>query len=117
MALKRKVPFRLHLRLSTHLSVLALTALPVWGEIVLIESRTYGTATGNVTLNPPYEEAAGSWSGSGSHTTAVGTTAGIGSRYAFASTPVLKLHPTLIAGASYALEVAHIIINASPTSL
>src|SRR2546423_11333948 len=85
----------------TFLSVLASSAR---GEIVLIESRTTGTASGGITPNPPYEEAAGSWSGSGSHTTADGTTLGIGSRFAFTNSPIpsLSLHPHLIAGASYA---------------
>src|SRR2546425_10178511 len=99
MNIKRILPLRSRLPLAWILPLLGLVASPAWGEIVLIESRTTGGATGGITPNPPYEEAAGSWSGSSAHTTAVGTTPGIGSRYGYAGTPVLSLHPTLIAGA------------------
>src|SRR5436190_21797855 len=111
MSFTKPLPFVCRFLLLLILLISMLSVPLAGGEIVLIESRTTGTASGGITPNPPYEEAAGSWSGSGSHTTADGTTLGIGSRYGFGGTPVLNLHPTLIAGASYALEVAHITIN------
>ena len=84
------------------------------GETLIIESRTTGGTAGGITPNPPYLEAAPSWSGSGSHTTAPGTTAGIGSRFGFGGTPALKLTPTLQAGSTYRMSISHITINASP---
>ena len=85
-------------------------------ETVLIESRTTGGTMGGITPNPPYQEGAGNWSSSGTHTTAVGTTPGIGSRFASSPTPApaLMLHPTLIEGATYAMEISHISPNAPP---
>jgi hypothetical protein len=83
-------------------------------ETVIVESRTTGTATGGITPYPPYQEVAGSWSGSGSHTIAPGVTPNIGSRYAFAGTPVLKITPTLQPGSTYRMSISHITINASP---
>src|SRR5436190_354887 len=116
MTLNRNRPSRLHQCLSFLLSVLGLSVVPVWGETVLIESRTCGgTTVGCITPNPPYlESPAASWSGSTGHTTAGGTTPGLGSRYAFSGTPVLTLTPTLIAGATYAVEISHVSANASP---
>ena len=92
----------------------AFGAVTGWAETVLVESRTTGGTTGGITPNPPYGEVAGSWSGSGSHTTADGVTSGIGSRFGFTSACSLAIRPTLIPSNTYALEVAHIIINASP---
>lgn len=83
-------------------------------EIVIIESRTTGGTTGGITANPPYLESAPSWSGSGSHTIAPGTTPGIGSRFAFSGTPQLTLTPTLQSGSKYRMSISHISINASP---
>jgi len=116
MTLKRKLPSPLHLHLSVILSVFGLSVIPVWGETVLIESRTCGgTTVGCITPNPPYAESpAASWSGSTAHTGAAGTTSGLGCRYAFTGTPVLTLTPTLIAGAMYAVEISHVLANASP---
>jgi len=100
-------------RLCLSVVALALTCSTVFGEIVLIESRTGSGTAGGITPNPPYLEGAGSWSGSGSHTTAIGTTTNIGSRYAFGGTPVLTLTPTLISGNTYFMELSHISGNAS----
>lgn len=100
-------------RLGLFLSALGFSAVSVFGEIVLIESRTGGGTTGGITPNPPYLEAAPSWSGSASHTAAIGTSPNIGSRYAFAGTPVLTLTPTLIPTNTYFLEISHIGTSAS----
>src|SRR5258708_19083342 len=118
MTLKRNRSSRLHLRLFTLLSVIGLSVVPVWGETVLIESRTCGgTATPCLTPNPPYLEV-GTWSSSGSHTAASGTTTtGIGSRFSSSGTPAITLTPALIAGASYAMETSHIFSNASTNLL
>src|SRR5687768_10593762 len=101
-------------KLSLGLASLAFASASVLGETVLIEARTSGGTAGGITPNPPYEEVSGSWSGSGSHTGAADTTPGIGSRFGFNNAPVLALHPTLIPGATYRLDISHISGNASP---
>lgn len=85
-------------------------------ETIVIESRVPG---GGVTANPPYQEVVGNWANSGSHTIAPGTTQinpSIGSRFASnpATTPTIRLTPTLQPNSTYRMSVSHITINASP---
>ena len=108
---------------SAILSCIALIGASLFsanGETIIVESRTTGGTSGGITPNPPYQEAGGSWSGSGSHTTAPGVTPGIGSRYGFSSvqppttTNVLRLTPPLQPNSIYRMSISHIAINASP---
>lgn len=68
---------------------------------VIIEARV---AISNA--DPAYAEANGNWQNSSVHTTAPGTTAGVGSRWNTRAGSSLTLSPTLTAGGSYFLEAA-----------
>src|SRR5687768_14619083 len=68
---------------------------------LIIESRV---AINNA--DPAYAEANGNWQNSSVHTTAPGTTAGVGSRWNTRADSSVTLSPTLAAGGSYFLEAA-----------
>src|SRR5688572_23895987 len=57
-------------------------------------------------LDPQYAEANGNWQVSSMHTTAPGTTAGVGSRFNTTAGSSIILTPNLAAGGSYFLDAA-----------
>ena len=99
-------------KIAKGLAVIVALTPGLFAETVLVESRTTGGATGGVTADPPYAEVAPSWSGSSAHTP-LGTP-GLGSRYAYAGTPSVRITPTLIPGNTYSLDISHISGNSSP---
>ena len=74
----------------------------VQAEEVIIEARVALTPP----VDPQYSEAAGNWQNSSVHTTAPGTTAGVGSRFNNTAGSYVRLNPNLQDGGVYLLEAA-----------
>src|SRR5688572_14096475 len=73
----------------------------VQAEEVIIEARVALPAA-----DPQYSEAAGNWQNSSVHTTAPGTTAGVGSRFNTTAGSSITLMPMLQDGGVYLLQAA-----------
>ena len=84
-------------------------------DIVIVESKTNTGTAIVVTPNPPYLESAPTWYalGSSAKSTAPGCTPGIGSRWAYASTPAFVVTP-ILTGSVYSVEATIPASSASP---
>src|SRR5688572_27895858 len=95
------------MRISSVIHLVVLFAVgassAVHAEEVIIEARVARAA---VPPDPQYAEAAGNWQNSSVHTTAPGTTAGVGSRFNNTAGSSVTLRPNLQDGGVYLLEAA-----------
>ena len=93
------------MRISLVIRLLVLSAFAasfaVQAEEVIIEARRALAAS-----DPQYSEASGNWQNSSVHTTAPGTTAGVGSRFNTTAGSFVTLRPNLQDSGVYLLEAA-----------